>query len=412
MAKFEYEAVDKAGRQKKGAIEASSSDEAREKLRAKNLFPTTINQVGRKSKGAKATSERERTNPLFAGSIKGKELTQFTRQFATLIDAGLPMIRSLDIIEQMLRPGALRNAVMDVRDEVEQGSSLSDSMAKCPAAFDELYVSMIRAGEASGLLGRILSRLADFREKSEKLRQEIIGALIYPAAVVLIASGILALIMLFIVPRFDALFRDMNIAMPMVTTLLLNVANAMAVYWFIILPFPVVVFFVIWLIRQNKSGKYTTDMAALYIPIFGSIIKKSTISRFCRTLGELTSAGVPILDALAILRTAIGNAVVGEAVGDIHAAIREGENIADPMRRSGVFDLMTVNMVEVGEETGELDQMLIKIADNYDNEVDALVSGMMSLLEPILIIGMGGAVGFIVIALFLPLVSLITELGG
>lgn len=409
MPKFSYEAVDKGGRPKNGSIEAANVEEARAKLRQKGLFPSMINQQGKGAKKAVQSEERKRSSSF--GGVSSKDLTLFTRQFSTLIEAGLPMVQCLDILEKMLKPSPLRNAVMDVRDEVEQGSSLSDSMSKSPAAFDELYISMIRAGEASGLLGRILSRLAEFREKSEKLQREITGALIYPIAVLTIATVILVGIIIFIVPKFQEMFIQMNVEMPGVTRALLALADIITNQWFLIPLVPIGFLVAMKLTRKTKQGKYATDMLALYLPVFGVIIKKSTLSRFCRTLGELTQAGVPILDALGIIRTAVGNSVVAEAVSDIHASIREGENIADPMRRSGVFDLMVVNMVEVGEQTGRLDDMLLKVSDNYDQEVDALVAGMMSLLEPFLIIGMGMAVGFIVIALFMPLISIISNIG-
>lgn len=416
MPTFAYEAVDNAGRAMKGSIDAGTMDEARDKLKDKGYFPTSINaKAGGRSKGSKenaadAVAPDRARSFVIGGGVRSDDVTLFTRQFATLIEAGLPMVRALDIMEQMLRPGGLRNAVMDVRDEVEQGSSLSDAMAKCPNAFDELFVSMIRAGELGGMLGRILNRLAEFREKSQKLKKAIIGALIYPAAVVFIAGAILTLIIMFIVPKFKEMFEEMNIDMPGMTQMLMAVADVLVLYYYLVPLIPVVLIVSIVLIRRFDGGRYACDMVSLYLPIFGVIIKKSSISRFCRTLGELSSAGVPILDALGILRTAVGNRVVEEAVGDIHASIREGENIADPMRRSGVFDLMVVNMVEVGEETGDLDKMLLKIADTYDNDVDTLVASLMSLLEPILIVGMGLAVGFIVISLFLPLISIIEGL--
>jgi len=414
MATFQYEALDKAGRASKGTIDAASPDEAREKLKAQGMHPTAIAAKGGGKggkKGGKETRERAKTFTLSAG-VSNSELTQFTRQFSTLIEAGLPVVRALDILEQMLKPGSLRNVVMDVRDEVESGSSLSEAMMKSPKAFDELYTSMIRAGETGGLLGTILNRLADFREKSQKLQRQIVGALIYPAAVMTVAGAILTLIIMFIVPKFKKMFEDMNIQMPMITEVLLNLADVMVSYWYLMPLIPAALIGGIWGARKTRGGKYASDQVMLYLPVFGTIVKKSTISRFCRTLGELSAAGVPILDALGILRTAVGNMVVAEAVNDIHSAIREGESIADPMRRSGVFDIMVVNMIEVGEETGELDKMLIKIADTYDNEVDVLVAAMMSLLEPFLIVGMGGAVGFIVIALFLPLISIIEGLNA
>ncbi len=414
MPTFSFEAVDNAGKPVKDTIDAANVDEARDKLKGKGLFPTSISQkAGRSSRRKAAEVDTERKRAVTIGSgVSAKELTLFTRQFSTLIDAGLPMVRALDIMEQMLKPGGLRNVVMDVRDDVEQGSSLSEAMAKHPGAFDQLYVSMIRAGETGGLLASILNRLAEFREKSQRLKRQIIGALIYPIAVLTIAGAILTLIIMFIVPKFKDMFSDMDIEMPGMTRMLMAFSELLIQYWYLVPFVPLGLVIAFFLIRLTAPGRYAIDMIMLYIPVFGTIVRKSSISRFCRTLGELSAAGVPILDALGILRTAVGNAVISEAVADVHASIREGENIADPMRRSGVFDIMVVNMIEVGEETGELDKMLLKIADTYDGEVDTLVGSMMSLLEPFLIIGMGGAVGFIVISLFLPLISIIQGLNA
>lgn len=414
MPTFTYEAVDSAGKSAGGAIDAKSPEEVREKLRAKGLKPTGIKEKkGGSKKSAQLSAAAAGPQKTFAiGKASSSDLTLFTRQFATLVDAGLPMVRCLDIMIQMLKPGPMRNTVLDVKAEVEQGSSLSDALVKAGSTFDELYVSMVRAGESGGLLSKILNRLADFREKSQKLKKAIIGALMYPIAVLSIAGGILTLIIMFIVPKFKKMFEDMNIEMPVLTQLLMGVADFLVFYYYLVPLIPMSLIGIFVGLRSFRAGRYATDMAALYLPVFGIIIKKSSISRFCRTLGELSGAGVPILDALAILRTAVGNSVVERAVGDIHVAIREGESIANPMRRSGVFDMMVVNMVEVGEETGELDKMLIRIADNYDSDVDNLVATMMHLLEPFLIIGMGGAVGFIVIALFLPLISIIEGLNS
>ncbi len=408
MATFVYEAVDSKGKSVKGTVDASNTDEAREKLRRQQLYPTKVEQKGGGSSGAQV-NERQKAFTLGSG-VSQKDLTLFTRQFATLVDAGLPIVRALDIMEQMLQPGSLRNTVMDVRDEVEQGSSLSEAMGKSPNAFDELYVSMIRAGETGGLLGSILNRLADFREKSMKLRQQIMGAMIYPAAVILIALIILAIIIIVIIPKFEEMFKDLDVPLPVPTQLLLNFSGFLASQWYYALAIPIGFFALLWAIRQIRIGRKALDMIALYIPIFGTITKKTAISRFCRTLGELSAAGVPILDALSILRQAVGNLIVEDAVSDIHTSIREGENIADPMARSGVFDLMVVNMIEVGEETGELDKMLVKIADIYDNDIDTLVSSLLTLLEPILIVTLGSIVAFIVISLFLPLISIMQSL--
>lgn len=422
MAKFSYVAVDKNGREKSGTVDAESQDKAREKLRSDGLFPTTITQKGAAKKAAAdfVDPSKQRTPAWMAGKVKQKELTLFTRQFATLLESGLPMVRALDIMTQMLKPGAMRNSVLDLTDEVQAGSGVSDSMAKQPKVFDNLYCSMIKAGEASGQLGKILGRLAEFREKAEKLKKQIIGALIYPIAVLSIATLIVAGIITFIVPKFKEMFAQMKVDLPGMTQLLLDIADTMVeIKWgFIpavllyVVVYPLIFYAIFKVVRMSEQGRYYTDLAILHIPLFGMIVKKSTISRFCRTMGELDSAGVPVLDSLGIIKDAVNNAVIRAAVNDIHTGIREGENMSAPMRRSGQFDLMTLNMVEVGEETGELDKMLIRVANNYDADVDALIAGMMSLMEPMLIVGMGGAVGFIVIALFMPLLSIITNLNG
>lgn len=420
MAKYSYEAVDKTGAQKTGVIDAASPEEAREKLRGQGLFPTTINQKGKGKKSSGSSDQRKRLPAWQAGKVKSKQLTAFTRQFSTLLDSGLPLVRALDIMEKMIPSGAMLNATMDLRDEVEGGSSLSDSMAKDSKTFDVLYCSMIKAGEASGQLGKILGRLAEFREKSEKLKSQIISALIYPAAVLTIATGILILIILLVVPEFQKMFIQMNVPLPGPTQVLLTLSDIMTTVYFGVIPavllyiigIPLGLFIILKLVRSNELGLYYTDMAMLHMPIFGQILKKSSVSRFCRTMGELDSAGVPILDSLSIIKDAISNKVIRTAVEDIHVGIREGESMSEPMRRSNQFDLMTLNMVEVGEETGELDKMLIRVADNYDSDVDTLVGGMMSLMEPFMIIGMGIAVGFIVISLFLPLLGIVSNLSG
>ncbi|MFH0909960.1 MAG: type II secretion system F family protein [Planctomycetota bacterium] len=411
MPTFAFEAVDGSGRSVSDTIEASSIDEARSILRKKKLFPTNIAQKRTSAQRAvAATAGAERKKSTVIGRVKNVHLTLFTRQFATLVEAGLPIVRSLAILEEMIPNGVLRNSLMDVRDDVEQGSSLSEAMAKQPKSFDTLYVSMVRAGEMGGVLDTILMRLAEFREKSQKLKKQIVSALIYPTAVLTIATSILLLIITYIIPKFRDMFEGMGVELPTMTQMLMQFADILKSFWYAIPLVPIGFFLLFKLIRSTKQGRYATDLISLYLPVFGIIIRKTSISRFCRTLGTLTSSGVPILDALAILKSAVGNAVVEGAVMDVHNSIREGESIAEPLKRSGVFDVLSVNMVAVGEETGELDKMLIKVADSYDSDVDAMVTGMMSLLEPFLIIGMGLVAGFIVISLFLPLVKMIETL--
>ena len=414
MPKFAYEGVDRSRKTAKGTVDAANEEEARAKLREQGLRVTALSapEGGGKRKKAAAAAPTERKKATVMGGVNQAELTLFSRQFATLLDAGLPMPRSLQILENMLRPGVLRNALMDVYDDVNAGSTLSDSMGKHPKVFDTLYTSIVRSGEAAGALDTMLLRLADFREKSQKLKKQIIGALIYPAAVITIAGLILALIILLIVPKFQKMFTDMKMEMPTPTVMLMSFADFLQNYYYIVFSLPFVLLAIFKLICHFPAGRFMVDQVSLYLPVFGTIIRKSSISRFCRTLGTLTSSGVPILDALNIIRTAIGNKVVENAVGEIHTAIREGEGISEPMKRQRIFDQMMVSMVEVGEETGELDKMLIKDADNLDADVDTLVSSMLSLLEPFLIIGMGLAVGFIVISLFMPILSIVQNMGA
>jgi type IV pilus assembly protein PilC len=462
MSTFAYEAIDGQGKEIQSQIEAGSETDAANKIRGLNLHPVKValkgaaikesvsmtafattapnrasaplmaphaasNRPGPPSAGAptpgaarhgsaaslatpKAAS-RKRQEFSLSFRVKKKQLTQFTRQLATLLDAGLPLVRSLDILHNQLQPGMLKNIVGEVKEDVEGGSSLSEAMAKHPAAFNKLYVNMIRAGEAAGMLDEILNRLADYMEKAQRLQQKIIGALVYPAAVITIAAVILFFIMIFIIPKFEQMFAELDLkdGMPCATVILMTFARFLLNYWFLVVFTPVIFICLYKLIVRSTAGRLLVDRIELKIPIFGMIISKSSISRFCRTLGTLINAGVPILDALAIIKNATGNQVVANAVESVYNSIKEGDTIAEPLRHSGVFDDLVVNMIQVGEETGELDKMLIKVADTYDSEVDTLVGAMMSLLEPVLIVGMGATVGFIVISLFLPLLSLMNN---
>jgi len=326
----------------------------------------------------------------------------------------LPILRSLQILESQQRPGLLKAVIGGVADEVEGGGSLSEAMAKYPKAFNKLYVNMIHAGELGGVLDIILNRLADFMEKAARLKKKVIGAMIYPAVVITIAVAIVSMIMVFVIPKFAEIFRDFNLKLPAVTQILVDfsywMANQYGWAWVLFSP---VIFYTIWkLIRYSEGGKYYSDVALLNIPILGQILGKSSIARFSRTLGTLISAGVPILDAINITKETSGNEVYARALGKVHDAIREGETMADPLRATKVCDAIVVNMIDVGEETGDLDKMLIKIADNYDNDVDVLVGSLISILEPVMVVVLGVIVGFIVIALFMPMVSLIQGMSG
>ena len=411
MAMFLYEAVDSQGNEIKAEIEARDEKEANDKIRALNYYPTKVALKPAVGMGTPQAVARKRGGFAVGFGVSVKQLTQFTRQFATLLDAGLPIVRSLDILHGQQKPGMLKETLADVKADVEGGSALSESLAKHPRVFDKLYVNMIKAGEAGGVLDQILARLADYMEKSLRLKQKIIGALVYPAAVITIAGGILTFILIYIIPKFEAMFKEMDLGqLPFLTELLIGVSKMITSYWYIVIFGIFLVWAVLYFAGRTPKGRYTLDLIKLKFPIFGMIISKSSVSRFCRTLGTLIQSGVPILNALSIIKNATGNAVVAGAVENVHNSIREGDTIAEPLRHSGVFDDIVVNMIQVGEETSELDKMLIKVADNYDNEVDTLVGALMSLLEPILIIGMGGTVGFIVIALFMPLIAIMERI--
>ena len=355
---------------------------------------------------------RKKRTTLAIGGVSNKQLTTFTRQLSTLQDAGLPIVRSLRILEGQLKPGALKNTLITVGDDVEGGQTLSESMAKHPKAFDKLYVNMVRAGEIGGVLDAILQRLADFREKSQRLKKQIIGAMIYPIAVVTVAGGILWGILTFIVPKFTAMFEELDVELPAMTLLLIAASNFVATKWYWGAAAIAGIFIFMKVLGATSGGRYIIDKVKLKIPLFGTIISKAAIARFTRTLGTLVASGVPILEALNITKETSGNAVIARAINHVHDSIREGESIAEPLAQSKICDDMVVNMIDVGEETGDLDKMLLKIADNYDDDVDTAVAGLTSLIEPIMIIFLGGAVGFIVISLFLPLIQLMNSMGG
>ena len=416
MPVFAFEALKNDGQKVKSEVTANSKDEAIKKIQEQGLRPTRIaTQKGasqpRAVPGVEKATKKKGGGLLMRG-VTTNDIVTFTTQLSTLQDAGLPIVRSLRILEEQQKPGRFKEQLEEVTDEVEQGSTLSEAMAKYPRSFDKLYISMVKAGEAGGVLDVILRRLAGFMEKSQKLRKKVKGALVYPIAVITVAIAILVVIMIFVVPAFEKMFQDIGQALPAPTQMLLSASQAMAWPNCLLIPVvPIVLIMIMKLIARTEPGEKALDAFKLRMPVFGNIIKKSSVSRFCRTLGTLIASGVPILEALRIVKDAVGNVIIANAIEDVHSSIREGDTIADPLRASGIFDELLVNMIDVGEETGELDKMLMKIADNYEADVDVAVEGMSSLLEPLLIVGMGLIVGFIVISLFLPLVSIIENIG-
>jgi type IV pilus assembly protein PilC len=412
MPTFKFEAMDTAGAEVKDSVEATNEEEAQQKIRQMGYFVTKITEQAGK-KGKKAKGPRKKRGKTFTiGGCNQKALVTFTRQFSTLQDAGLPVLRSLKILEGQMRPGVLKNALIDVVEDVESGSTLSEAFGKHPKCFDRLYVNMVKAGEAGGALEIILKRLADFKEKAQSLKRKITGAMIYPIVVISVAVLILTGIMIFIIPKFEKIFSEFKLTLPWMTRLLINTSRWFAKYWYVIPLAPVFVWLSFKLIRLNKTGNYIMDKSKLYIPIMGQLIEKTVVARTTRTLGTLIASGVPILEALAIVRETCMNAVFEGMYKRVYDSIREGDTIAQPLKESRLVDDMVVNMVDVGEETGDLDTMLNKVADVYDEEVDVLVEALISLLEPLMIVVLGAIVGTIVIALFMPLLGLLEGLGG
>jgi len=411
MPTYRFEAMNAQGQAVKSEIDAINEEEAIQKIRAQKLFPTSIKQ--KMDRGARVLgAAKARKKTIAIGGVSARQLTTFTRQLSTLQDAGLPVVRSLKILEGQLKPGALKNILITVADDVEGGMTFSEALAKHPRAFDKLYVNMVRAGEVGGVLDAILQRLADFREKAQRLKRRVISAMIYPAAVLTVAGTIVWAILTYIVPKFQKMFTELNVALPNMTLGLLAVSDFIATKWYWGLAGIAGIFLIIKAVGATRPGRYSIDKIKLKLPLFGNIISKSVIARFTRTLGTLVASGVPILEALNITKDTAGNAVVARALGNVHDSIREGESIAEPLQQSKICDDMVVNMIDVGEETGDLDKMLMKIADQYDEEVDTAVAGLTSLMEPIMIVILGCVVGAIVISLFLPLIQLMNKMGG
>jgi len=438
MPTFQFEAMDATGTEIKDVIEAPTEEEAQATIRQMGYFVTKITAKKARKK-AEATTKKKRGFTF--GGVKSRELTTFTRQLSILQDAGLPILRSLRILAGQCKPGRLKYSLEDTCEEIEGGATLSEGMAKSPKCFNRLYVNMIKAGEAGGALELILQRLADFQERAESLKRKVKGAMIYPVVVVTVAVCILTFIMIKIVPEFRKIFDEFDLELPVMTELLVSISEWCVQYWYLIPGIPVTIWLTIKLIRKFRHGRIGWDQFIIKVPIFGGLIEKNILARTTRTLGTLVASGVPILEALNITRDTAGNATFERMYTKISEAIREGEAIAKPMKEHSVpgfhpmalffwfcfipavgpllyllkykqriVDDIVVNMVDVGEETGELDTMLYKVADTYDEEVAVMTEGLTKLMEPLLIIFLGGAVGFIVIALFIPLVKLIEGL--
>ncbi len=415
MPQYIYTAVNASGKELKGKLVAASAEEATEILKKQQLFITSLKDADAKKRAAAKKGKGGMGNiSIGTPVIKKKELVVLTRQLATLLDAGLPLIRSLRTLERQAKNPLVQKVLGATADTVESGSTFAEALAKHPKSFDKLYLNMIRAGEASGAMEVILNRLATFMEKASKIAGKVKSALIYPAVVLSIAGLVTAGLMIFIVPNFKKIFAELlgpGEEMPGITLFVLKVSDLLKNDGWVFLVGIAVIVILYKLINANKYGKYGIDWIKYNLPLFGPLISRTAISRFARTLGTLMSSGVPVLNALIIVRDTAGNEVVSSAIQRVHDAVKEGEGIAGPLGATGIFPAMVISMVEVGEETGKLPEMLDKIANTYDEEVDNAVGALTSMIEPLMIVGLAVIVGTIVIALFLPLTKIIEKLG-
>ena len=363
---------------------------------------------------AASASVREATAVRRArGRIPSGIVTEFTTQLATLTGAGIPIVKALTILEGQTRPGPFKGVLQDLVEDVSAGTTLSESLAKHPKVFDALYSSMVRAGEAGGVLDRILLRIASFREKAAQIRSKIIGALIYPAVVAFVAIAVVSAVIVWVIPKFKDIFDSFDAELPGMTKTLLEASDFAVSYWYLVfgLPLGLLVLHTA-LMRRSQGYRYKAHRLLLRVPMVGGVLSKSLIAAFARTFGTLVEAGVPHLDALSIVRDASANEVLIEGVEHIRRTVREGEGIARPMGESRVFDDLVVNMVDVGEQTGELDRMLLQVADAYERAVDQRIEALFKLIEPALLIAMAVVVGFIVVSLFMPLMTIMGQLGS
>jgi type IV pilus assembly protein PilC len=431
MPAFNYVALDIHGEEVKGALEAASVNAATAQLREMGYFPTTVKeQSARQGKAGPARPVRGKKAakgmqiqikiPGLTTRVGVKNLSTFTRELATLIDAGLPVVRSLNILKEQTKPGPLKDILADLVESIEGGSSFSEALARHPSTFSKLYINMIKAGEVGGVLEQVLERTAQFLEKDIGLKRKIRGAMMYPIMVICAIVGILSVIIIFVIPKFMETLEDLagGAALPVPTQILLKAVDIVTGRDFLKTPnfvwgvagiiFLLILYKVI--VSKSLMIRRVVDAIKLKLLIFGPLVKKAAIARFARTFGTLITSGVPVLQALNIVKETAGNEILSKNVIAVHDAVREGESIARPLGESKFFPPMVVNMVDVGEETGALDNMLIKIADAYEADVDVAVEGLTSLLEPILIISMGVIVGFIVISLYLPLIRIASSI--
>ena len=426
MPKFNYVAMDSRGKETKGSLEVANQSEAITRLKEMGFFPTKVVEAQEKSKdkaaaktkgsgkaGGKKKGSFNIKIPGMGGGVKTKVLTAFTRQLATLVDAGLPLLRGMRVLEKQEKSPVLKEAINQISFSIEGGSTFSEGLAQHPKIFNKLFVNMVKAGEIGGVLEIVLARLSEFMEKAEKIKGKVIAAMFYPIAVMTVAVIILAVLMVWVVPKFKDIFKDMlpGEDLPGFTRFVLGISDAIANNFIVTASIVAALVFALMAFVRTRPGRRMFDKFKLNMPVIGEVLRKVAISRFTRTLGTLVSSGVPILQALTIVKETSGNVIVGSAVAAVHESVKEGETITKPLEDSNIFPPMVISMVDVGEQTGALPEMLMKIADTFDDEVDNAVAAMTSLLEPIMIVFLAVVVGSIVIALFLPLIKLMEQVG-
>lgn len=400
MPSFEWKGRDRNGNPQTGVLIGDSKEAVIAALRRQQIVITTVKEKG-----------KEIALPKFGGGVKSKDIAIFTRQFSVMIDAGLPLVQCLDILGQQQENKGFQKILLQVRQDVEGGSSLAEAMRKHPQGFDELYVNMVGAGEAGGILDTILQRLAAYIEKSVKLKSQVKSALVYPVAVVGIAVVVVYVILWKVIPVFSSLFEGLGAQLPFLTRVVVAASKFIGNFWWLIF---ILLFAAVFALRQyyaTDQGRYQIDKLMLRAPALGLLLRKIAVARFCRTLGTLLSSGVPILDSLEITAKTAGNAVIEEAVFQVRKEVEQGKTLAEPLSKTQQFPPMVCQMIAVGEHTGAMDTMLSKIADFYEDEVDSAVEGMMSLIEPVIIAFLGVVIGLIVVAMYLPMFSLISQIG-
>jgi type IV pilus assembly protein PilC len=402
MMEYVYEALDRSGKQIKGTMDATSDEVIVEKLRDMGFYPLRVSPH-RAKHGSKVEITAWPVLKWIFQRIKTRHIMTFTRQLATLIDAGLPIMRSLAILREQVESAMFKDRIRAMVSDIESGASLSEAMAKHPRVFDKLYVNMVRAGEIGGVLEAVLNKVAEFLEKREALKSKVKSAMMYPFVVMCLAGGIVTFILLTIVPKFQGIFGQLGGTLPRPTQLLIDLSDILVHETWILCVAIALIVMIFKLLNKHPNSKYYLDRIKLRIPVFGELFKKIAITRFAGTLSTLINAGVPILQALDIVRDSSGNEVIARAMTKVHQSVRDGETIHEPLSQCDIFPPLVVHMMAVGEETGAIDLMLVKVAETYEREVDDTVNALTSILEPVLIVCLGALVGGIVVALYLPL---------